>query len=64
VTDNETELVAALEADIQIWESLVKYVEHSIVLSLREKKSGIDDTRGMRELIAERHALIDKVKSG
>jgi hypothetical protein len=33
VTDNEKELVAALEADIQIWESLVRYVERSIDLS-------------------------------
>ena len=63
MTDNETELVAALEADIQIWESLVKYVEYSIVLSAKERKSGVDDTRGLREPIAERHALIEKVRS-
>jgi hypothetical protein len=29
VTNNEKELVAALEADIEIWESLVRYVERS-----------------------------------
>ena len=50
VTDNETDLVVALEADIQIWASLVRYVEHSIKLS-HPKNSALDDIRGLRELI-------------
>jgi len=53
VTDNEMKLVAALEADIQIWASLAQYVEHSIVLSAREKKSGIDDLMGTRAFTAK-----------
>jgi hypothetical protein len=63
VTDNEKELVAALEADIQIWGSLVRYVERSVDLS-DKKKSSHDDTRGLHERIVEHRALIEKVKKG
>lgn len=63
MTDNEKELVAALEADVQIWESLVRYVERSVDLS-DKKKSNHDDTRGLRERIVEHRALIEKVKKG
>jgi len=63
VTENESELVTALEADIEIWEPLVRYVERSVDLS-DKKKSSHDDTRGLRERIVELRALIAKVKGG
>jgi len=59
VTNNERELVAVLESDIEIWESLVRYVERSSNLHTR-KKSDRYDTRGMRERIVEHRVL--KVK--
>jgi hypothetical protein len=50
VTNNERELVVALEADIEIWESWFRYVERSIDLS-EGKKSRHDDIPGLREWI-------------
>jgi hypothetical protein len=57
------ETATALQADIEIWEPLVRYVERSVDLS-DKKKSSHDDTRGLRERIVELRALIAKVKGG
>jgi len=67
VTSHEKELISALEADIQMWESLAAYVERSVSeidLSDGRKISAGDYTRGVRQRIVEHRALIEKVKAG
>ncbi len=67
MTNNEKELVAALEADIQKWEFVAGYFEHSvdeIDLFDGKKMSGMDYARGLRHAIAEHRALVEKVKKG
>jgi hypothetical protein len=67
VTNNEKELVAALEADIQKWEFVARYFEHSVdKMDLFDggKISGVDYARGLHQRIAENRALIEKVKKG
>lgn len=66
MTNNERELVAALEPDVEMWESLAEYVEHpvkEINLSDESKISGTDYPHGVRERIIKHRALIEKVKS-
>ena len=66
MTPSEKELVVALEADIQRWESEADFFEHSIteidVLG-GPKMSGRDYARGLHRLIAERRALIEKTRN-
>jgi hypothetical protein len=67
VTNNEQELVAALEADIQKWEFVAGFFEHSVAgidVIGGKKISGADYARGLRLRIAEHRALIEKVKNG
>jgi hypothetical protein len=66
VTNNEKNLVGALEADIQRWESEAKYFE-SLVSEIEmngEKVSGKAHAAVLRRWIAEYRALIEKVKKG
>jgi hypothetical protein len=67
VTKNEEELIAALEADIQRWEFVAGFFEHSVAginVIDGKKISGGDYARGLRQRIAEHRALIEKVKKG
>jgi hypothetical protein len=67
VTKNERELIAALEADIQKWEFVASYFEHSVneIDAMGGKKiSGRDYALDLYHQIAERRALIGKVKKG
>ena len=67
MTKNEKELIAALEADIQKWEFVASYFEHSVneIDSMDGKKiSGRDYALDLYHQIAERRALIGKVKKG
>ena len=67
MTKHEKELIAALEADIQKWEFVARYFEHSvneIELMDGKKISGRDYALGLYHQIGEHHALIGKVKKG
>jgi hypothetical protein len=67
VTKHEKELIAALEGDIQKWEFVARYFEHSVnEIELMGGKtiSGRDYALGLYHQIAEHHALIGKVKKG
>ena len=67
MTPSERELVGALEADIQKWEFVAGFFEHSVAefdIIGGNKMSGRDYARGLYRLIAEHRALIDKVKNG
>ena len=67
MTKNEKELVAALEADNQKWEFVASYFEHSvneIEATGGKKISGRDYALDLYHQIAERRALIGKVKKG
>jgi hypothetical protein len=67
LTNNERELVAALQADIQKWEFVAGFFEHSVrefdVIGGR-KMSGTDYARGLRQQIIENRTLVEKVKNG
>ena len=67
MTKNEKELIAALEADIQKWEFVARYFEHSVneIEAMGGKKiSGRDYALDLYHQIAEHRALIGKVKKG
>jgi hypothetical protein len=67
VTNNEKELITALEADIQKWEFVAAYFEHSVAemdVIGGKKVSGREYARGLRQQIAEYRALVEKVKKG
>jgi hypothetical protein len=67
MTNAEKELIAALEADIQKWEFVAGYFEHSVrdmELFDGKKITGIEYARGLRQRIAEHRALIERVKNG
>ena len=67
MTNNERELVAALEADTQKWEFIAGFFEHSVpefeVIG-GKKMSGSDYARGLRQLVAENRNLVEKVRNG
>jgi hypothetical protein len=65
VTNNEKELVAALEGDIQTWQVEADFFERSVTeidVIGNENISGKDYARGLRLRIAKHRALIEKVK--
>ena len=65
MTNNEKELVAALEADIQKWEFVAGFFEHSVAgidVIEGKKMSGEDYARGLRLRIAEHRGLIERVR--
>ncbi|MFY9753882.1 MAG: hypothetical protein WAJ92_14660 [Candidatus Acidiferrales bacterium] len=65
MTNNEKELIAALETDILAWESEVQFFEnlvHDIAFLGRAPISGRDYARGLRQRIADHRALVQKVK--
>ena len=65
MTQKETELVAALEADIQTWEFVAGFFEHSVkeLDTLGgQKMSGRAYAAGLRKRIADHRSLIDAVK--
>lgn len=62
VTNNEKELVAALEADIEKWEFVAGCFERDEVQFDDKTMSGRDYARDLRQRIAEWHALVEKVK--
>jgi hypothetical protein len=67
LTQHEKELVAALEADIQTWEFVARFFEHSVIEidAIGGKKiSGSAYAGGLRQRIAEHRALIEEVKKG
>jgi hypothetical protein len=67
MTNNEKELVAALEADIQTWEGEAKFFEtfvKDVEFSGRNAMPGREYARGLHKRIADHKALIEKVKKG
>lgn len=65
MTNNENELVAALEADIQIWEDEAKFFEtlvKDVEFLGHNAIPGREYARGIRQRIASRKALVEKVK--
>jgi hypothetical protein len=67
MTDNERELIAALESDIMTWETEAQFFEkfgHDVALSGRNAIPGRDYARGLRQRIAEHRGLIEKVRKG
>jgi len=67
MTDHEKELVAALEADVQTWEFVAGFFEHSVsqIDTIGGKSlSGSEYAAGLRHRIAEHRELIKSVKTG
>ena len=67
MTNNEKELVAALEVDIQTWESEAKFFEtlvNDVQFSGHNAMPGRDYARGLHKRIADHKALIEKVMKG
>ncbi len=62
MTNNEKELVAVLEADIQKWEFVAACFERGEVDLSDGKMSGRDYANDLRQRIAEWRALVEKVK--
>jgi hypothetical protein len=65
MTDNEKELIAALEGDIHVWEPGIQFFEtFSGTISLSEDRevSAGEYARRLRLRIAEHWRLIDAVK--
>lgn len=67
MTNNEKELVAALEADIHTWESEAQFFE-TLVTDVEflghNAIPGPEYARKVRQRIASRRALIERVKNG
>jgi hypothetical protein len=67
MTDNEKELVAALEADIQTWTTEAEFFDKfvkDVELSGRNAVPGREYARGLRQRIDSHKALIERVKKG
>jgi len=67
MTNNEKELVAALEADIHTWETEAEFFEKfvkDVEFSGRNAMPGREYARGLRQRITSHKALIEKVKKG
>jgi hypothetical protein len=67
MTSNEKELVAALEADIKIWEQEISFFERfvkSVEISGRDAMPGKEYAHGLRRRVQEHQSLIEKVKNG
>ena len=67
MTNNEKELVAALEADTHTWESEAKFFEtfvKDVEFSGHNAMPGREYARGLRQRIADHKALIEKVRKG
>jgi hypothetical protein len=67
MTDHEKELLAALEADVQTWEFVAGYFEHSVsqIDTIEGKSlSGSEYAASLRHRIAEHRELIKSVKTG
>jgi hypothetical protein len=67
VTNNEKELVAALEADIHTWEGEAKFFEtfvKDVEFMGRNAIPGREYARGIRQRITDHKELIEKVKKG
>jgi len=68
MTNNETELIAALEADIRAWEDAVDvfthFVGHVEIMGVPGKISGSDYARSIRQRISDYHSLIERVRKG
>lgn len=65
MTGKEEELVAALEADIQTWEFVAAYFDHSVKdleTFSGQRMTGAAYAKGLRQRIAEHRALIEAVK--
>ncbi|HKW62307.1 MAG TPA: hypothetical protein VJN89_07160 [Candidatus Acidoferrum sp.] len=67
MTQGEKELVATLEADIQTWEFVAGFFEHSVkdfdTLG-GQKMTGAAYAHGLRQRVAEHRQLIEKIKEG
>ena len=66
MTNNESKLIAALEADVQKWEFVAGFFERSVneIDVMGKKLSGREYARGLYQRIAEHRALVEKVKIG